>query len=36
MVIDPQTSEPTRVVHSQVEGKWVRTGKRSGNPLDKA
>jgi len=34
MVIDPQTNQPTRVAHKQVEGKWVRVAKRSGAQLD--
>jgi large subunit ribosomal protein L24 len=35
MVIDPGNNQPTRVQHKQVEGKWVRVGKRSGEPLDR-
>ena len=35
MVVDPETNEPTRVAHKQVDGKWVRVGKKSGNQLDR-
>lgn len=34
MVVDPETSQPTRVAHKLVEGKWVRVAKRSGATLD--
>jgi large subunit ribosomal protein L24 len=36
MVIDPTTNEPTRVAHKQIDGKWVRVGKKSGEALDRA
>jgi large subunit ribosomal protein L24 len=35
MVIDPDSNQPTRVAHKQVEGKWVRISKRSGAVLDR-
>ena len=33
--LDPDTNQPTRVGHKQVEGKWVRASKRSGAVLDR-
>ena len=35
MVIDPETNEPTRVAHKQVDGKWIRVSKKSGAQLDR-
>jgi large subunit ribosomal protein L24 len=36
MIIDPTTNEPTRVAHKEIDGKWVRVGKKSGEALDRA
>lgn len=34
MVIDPNNDQPTRVAHKIVNGKSVRVGKKSGEPLN--
>jgi large subunit ribosomal protein L24 len=36
MVVDPTNGQPTRVAHKTVDGKTVRIGKKSGEPLDRA
>lgn len=36
MIIDPTTSEPTRIAHKLENDRWIRVGKKSGEPLDKA
>jgi len=36
MVVDPSNNKPTRVKHRLVEGKWIRVGAQSGEPLDRA
>lgn len=35
MLVDPKTSEPTRVGFRQEGGKWIRYAKKSGESLDK-
>lgn len=34
MLLDPKTSEPTRVGHKVVDGKKVRVSKKSGETID--
>ena len=35
MVVCPGCNEPSRVQHKQVEGKWVRSCKRCGAPVER-